>query len=73
MSTLLSTLPLQRLSATEDSEEADDEELFEFCGVGSECVQRRERDERGETARQSEDRISGEGQARRPDEDDRMI
>lgn len=45
MSTLLS-LPLQRLSATEDSEEADDEELFEFLvacwknvhGVATSCL-----------------------------------
>ena len=41
MSTLLSTLPLQRLSAIEDSEEADDEELFEFlvacCGGTKGC------------------------------------
>ena len=30
-------------------------------------------EERGDTAGQSEDMISGEGQERRPDEDDRKI
>ena len=34
---------------------------------------RRRAEERGETAGQSEDMISGEGQERRADEDDRMI
>ena len=36
-------------------------------------VKRRETEERGDTAGQSGDRISGEGQERRRDEDDRMI